>query len=59
MFEYKKIFFKKSSWVSWQKHKHMKVVDALGQIYWYSTMCHLLKGFSPKFQILSWNTIAY
>jgi hypothetical protein len=42
----------------------MKVVDALGQIYWYTTMCHLLKGFSPKFkifkfQILSWITIAY
>jgi hypothetical protein len=46
------------------KHKCMKVVDALGQIYWYTTMCHLFKGFLPKFQIfkfqdLSWNTIAY
>jgi hypothetical protein len=31
------------------KHKHMKVVDALGQICWYTTMCPLLKGFLPKF----------
>jgi hypothetical protein len=37
----------------------MKVVDALGQIYWYTSMCHLLKGLPPKFQILSWNIVAY
>jgi hypothetical protein len=42
----------------------MKVVDAFGQIYWYISMCRLLKDFPPKFQIfkfqiLSWNTIAY
>jgi len=46
------------------KHKRMKVVDALGHIYWYTTMCHLFKGFPPnfqifKFQISNWNTIAY
>jgi len=33
------------------KHKHMKVASALGQICWYIAMCHLLKGFLPKFQI--------
>ncbi len=41
------------------KHKCMKVIDALGQICWYTTMCYLLKGFLPKFQILSWNIVAY
>jgi hypothetical protein len=47
-----------------KKHKHVKVADALGQICWYIAMCHLLKGFLPKFQIfkfqiLSWNIVAY
>jgi hypothetical protein len=42
----------------------MKVIDALGQICWYIVMYHLLKGFPPKFQIfkfeiLSWNIVAY
>jgi hypothetical protein len=60
----KKIFKKNHFEFLYNKHKRMKVVDALGQIYWYTTMCHLLKGFSPKFkifkfQILSWITIAY
>jgi hypothetical protein len=30
------------------KHKHMKVVDALGQICWYIAMCQLFKGILPK-----------
>jgi hypothetical protein len=29
----------------------MKVVDALGQICWHITMCHLLKGLMPKFKV--------
>jgi len=45
------------------KHKRMKVIDALGQIYWYTTMCHFLKGFLLKFQNLkiwnlNWNIVA-
>jgi hypothetical protein len=41
------------------KHKCMKVIDALGQICSYIAMCHLLKGFLQKFQILSSNIVAY
>jgi hypothetical protein len=49
MFEYKKILKKNHLEFLDNKHKHMKVVDALGKIYWYIVMCHLLKGFLPKF----------
>jgi hypothetical protein len=60
----KKIFLKVHFEFLDNKHKRMKVVDAFEQICWYTTMCHLLKGFPPKFyifkfQILSWNTITY
>jgi hypothetical protein len=33
------------------RHRCMRVIDAMGAIYSFITMCHLLKGFSPKFQI--------
>jgi hypothetical protein len=47
------IFIKKKFHLEFldDKHERMKVVNALGQIYWYIAMCHLLKGFPPKFQI--------
>jgi hypothetical protein len=51
MFEYWKIFLENHFEFHDDKHKCMKVVDALGKIYWYTIMCHLFKGFPPKFQI--------
>jgi hypothetical protein len=36
-----------------------EVIDALKHICWYTAICHLLKGFLPKFQILSWNIVAH
>jgi hypothetical protein len=58
MFEYIKIFLKIHLEFLDNKHKCMKVIEALAQIYRYIVMCHLLKGFLLKFQIFKFQILS-